>query len=154
MYSIIKNISDANITSISLADPTTPYITPVISMANRSFCRRAGLFKYDDIHQFHPHPAQGSLYNKREGQDSGAKRYSTARFGDNQSDELTGYGYNVCRAGNTPNSGWTQTTLVDISKKHKYTKNYLEQRFNQKAATSLADTTIPTNGADFVIIYR
>jgi hypothetical protein len=68
-------------------------------------------------------------------------------------DELKGYGYNVTGVNNTPATGWQGYTLVDLTHgKDKYTKNYLQRRLGVNAISSLSDKTIPTNGADFVII--
>jgi hypothetical protein len=59
----------------------------------------------------------------------------------------------VISAGNAPTDTTMQTTVVDLTHgKDKYTKHYLEQRFGVTATSTLPDTAIQTNGANFVII--
>jgi hypothetical protein len=71
----------------------------------------------------------------------------------NEAAVLKTYGYNVIGEANTPTNNWTQTTLVNLTHgKDPYTQHYLEERFGVKAVDTLSDKSIPTNGADFVII--
>jgi LCP family protein required for cell wall assembly len=157
LYSILKGVGGGKVLSIGLSDTAAPGATPYVIGGNINgqsiVLPKAGLFQYGAIQQF----VRGQLkdpYILRENAKIIVLNGTTIPgLATAKADELRSYGYNVARVGNTPSSGWTQTTLVDLSRgKDKYTKHYLEQRFNTTASTTLSDTTIPTNGADFVII--
>jgi hypothetical protein len=78
---------------------------------------------------------------------------NTPGLATNVANELKTYGYNISGVANTQASGWSQTTLVNLTHgKDPYTQHYLEQRFNVKAVSQLPPNTISTNDADFVII--
>ncbi len=152
LYSITNGISDAKVTSTSLVDGSTPYVVTGNIDGQSIVLPKSGLFKYDDIQQF----VRGLLkdpYIVRENAKvlvlNGTSMPGLATL---TADDLKSYGYNVVGVGNTPSSNWSSTTLVDLTHRNKYTKNYLEERFSQKALNSLADKSIATNGADFVII--
>jgi LCP family protein required for cell wall assembly len=157
LYSIMKNVSGANITSIDLNDNSTPGATQYVadgSINGQSIVLpKAGLFQYADIQQFVRTQLKDPYIMKENAKIFVLNGTLIAGLATNKTNELKSYGYNVAKVANTPNPGWTQTTLVDLTHgKDKYTKHYLEQRLNVTAASSLSDTTIPTNGADFVII--
>ena len=157
---IIKSISDINVKSISLAgspdqtlpDAIPPYITTGNMNGQSIVLPKSGLFKYNDIQQFVRGQFKDPYIIKEKAKILVLNGTDMPGLATAKAEELKSYGYNVMQTGNTPNSGWTTTTLVDVTHKKKYTKNYLEQRFGQKAANSLSDTSIATNGADFVII--
>lgn len=152
LYSIIKGINDSKVTSLSLADPNQPLVTTGNVNGQSVVLPKDGLFKYQAIQEY----LRGQLkdpYIMREGAKVLVLNGTTVPgMATAKAEELKTYGYNVVGATNTPNPGWVTTTLVDLTKRKKYTKNYLEQRLGQTASNQLADTTIPTNGADFVII--
>jgi LCP family protein required for cell wall assembly len=157
LYSIMKNVSGANITSIGLNDTTTPGATQYVATGNINgqsvVLPKAGLFQYGDIQQFVRGQLKDPYIIKENSKIFVLNGTAMPGLATTKANELKSYGYNVTKVGNTPNSGWTQTTLVDLTHgKDKYTKNYLEERLGVKASASLSDTTIPTNGADFVII--
>lgn len=152
LYSITKGVDNSKVASTSLADPTDPLVTGGNINGESIVLPKAGLFKYDDIQLF----VRGQLkdpYILKENAKilvlNGSTHVGLATLLEN---ELKTYGYNVIGASNTPSADWTNTTLIDLTHNNKYTKNYLEQRYNQKALTTLSDKSIPTNGADFVII--
>jgi len=152
LYGMLKAVGDTGVTSFSLADVAEPYVTGGNINGQSVVLPKAGLFKYEAIQQFIRSKLKDPYITKEKAKvlilnGSTVPGLATAR-----ADELKTYGYNVIGTGNTPTSGWNQTTLVDLTHRNKYTKNYLQQRFNQQAADSLGDTSIPTNGADFVII--
>jgi polyisoprenyl-teichoic acid--peptidoglycan teichoic acid transferase len=152
LYSILKKVDDTNIASISLADANAAYVTTGNINGQSVVLPKAGLFKYGEIQTYIRSQLKDPYIVKEKAKILVLNGTLLPGLATTKATELSSYGYNVFKTGNTPNSGWTQTTLVDVTHKKKYTKNYLEQRFNQKAASKLADSTIPTNGADFVII--
>lgn len=152
LYDILKNVDDTKVTSVGLSDAPTPHVTGGNINGQSIVLPKAGLFKYDDIQQFVRSQLKDPYIMQENAKILVLNGSTLSGLATIKGDQLKGYGYNVIGVGNTPNSGWTQTTLIDLTHKNKYTKNYLEQRLSQKAANSLNDTTIPTNGADFVII--
>lgn len=152
LYSILKDVKDSKIRSVSLVDEGNAYVTTGNIAGQSVVLPKAGLFKYEAIQGFVRTQLQDPYIIKEKARVlilNGTNHEGLATV---RADELRAYGYNVIGTGNTPGNSWTTTTLVDLTGKHKFTKNYLEKRFNQKAAKSLSDTSIPTNGADFVII--
>ena len=155
LYTIAKAIPDTDIKSLSLAETGHSLVTTGNINGQSVVLPKSGLFNYNDIRMF----IRGQLkdpYLVREKAKVIVLNGSTVPgVATKLSSDLKEFGYNVVSSGNTPNTGWTETTLYDLSKnKKKYTKHYLEQRFGVTGKTSLPDTTIPTNGADFVIIIR
>jgi hypothetical protein len=70
-----------------------------------------------------------------------------------KAEELKTYGYNITAVANPPTKDYTKTVIVDMRGGNKrYTRNYLEKRFNVSAVNALPDATIQPGTADFVII--
>lgn len=155
LYSILKNVKDSDVSSVGLTDTSDgkgPYVVGGNSAGQSIVLPKAGLFKYSDIQQFVRSKLKDPYILKENARILVLNGSTLPGLANTKADELRSYGYNVVRVGNTPASGWIKTTLIDVTHDNKYTKNYLEQRFNQKAANSLNDTSIATNDADFVII--
>jgi LCP family protein required for cell wall assembly len=152
LYNISRGVSDANTLSISLADKENPLVTTGNINGQSVVLPKAGLYKYDAIQTFVRGQLKDPYILKENAKILILNGTSTPGMATAKANELKSYGYNVIGTANTPAPNWGNTTLVDLTHHSKYTKNYLEQRLGRKALTKLADTTIPTNGADFVII--
>jgi LCP family protein required for cell wall assembly len=153
LYTITKGVKDTNTTSVGLADGATQYVTTGNINGQSVVLPKAGLFKYDAIKQFIRTRLQDPYIRKENAKVLVLNGTLVPDLASNKSNELKTYGYNVVGSGNTPTTDWTKTQLIDLSRgKNKFTKHYLEQRFGVKAATSMPDNTIQTNGANFVII--
>lgn len=152
LYGIVKGIGDGSVLSISLADATNPLVTTGNMNGQSIVLPKAGLFDYSDIQAYIRAQLRDPYIMKEGAKILVLNGTTTPGLATAKAEELKSFGYNVIKIGNTPNTGWTQTTLVDLTHKNKYTKNYLEQRFKQTAASKLTDATIPTEYADFVII--
>jgi polyisoprenyl-teichoic acid--peptidoglycan teichoic acid transferase len=152
LYSIMKDVSDSSILSVSLADAQKPYVTTGNINGQSVVLPKAGLFKYDDIQAYLRGQLQDPYIMQEKAKVIVLNGTQTPGLASAKADELRSYGYNVVAVSNTPTPTWLHTTLVDMTHKKKYTKNYLEQRFGQTAASQLSDKTIATNGADFAII--
>ncbi|HXR50391.1 MAG TPA: LCP family protein [Verrucomicrobiae bacterium] len=152
-YSIVKNISDVDTQSIGLADPPNNYIKTG-TMAGQSIdLPAAGLFNYTDIQSFVRSQLKDPYILKENAKVLVLNGTNVPGLASKEATTLKAYGYNVVGTANATTNNWAQTTLIDLTNgKDKYTKHYLEQRFNSTALTSLPDSTIQTNGADFVII--
>jgi LCP family protein required for cell wall assembly len=157
LYGILKGVGAGKVTSIGLDDTTTPGATPYVTTGNINgqsiVLPKAGLFQYGGIQQFVRSQLKDPYIMKENARIFVLNGSTMPGLATTKANELKSYGYNVVQVGNTPASGWMKTTLVDLTHgKDKYTKNYLQERLGIKAMASLSDTTIPTNGADFVII--
>ncbi len=153
LYSIIKDIPETDITSLGLADGPTKLVTTGNITGQSVVIPQAGLFKYDAIKDYLRTQLKDPYLIKEDAKILVLNGTLVPGLAATKSAELAKYGYNVVGSGNTPSGGWTSTTLVDLSGgKKKFTRHYLEQRIGISALTSLSDKSIPTNGADFVII--
>lgn len=152
LYSIVKQIPDTATVSASLADATNPLVTTGNMNGQSIVLPKSGIFNYTDIQSYVRNKLQDPYLKKENAKVLVLNGTTSAGLATAKADELKAYGYNVIATANTPNPGWLKTTVVDLTHKNKYTKNYLEKRFGITASNKLGDTTIPTNGADFVII--
>jgi LCP family protein required for cell wall assembly len=153
LYTITKGVKDANTGSASLADQANPLVTTGNINGQSVVLPKEGLFKYSTIRQFIRTQLKDPYIVKENAKVLVLNGTLIPDLAANKSNELRTYGYNVIGSGNTPTTDWTKTQLVDLSRgRNKYTKNYLEKRLGIRAATTMPDATIQTNGASFVII--
>jgi LCP family protein required for cell wall assembly len=152
LFSIIKDIPDSKVSSVGLADSPNNYVTTGILAGQSIDLPTAGLFDYTAIQQFIRTQLKDPYILKENAKVLVLNGTQTPGLATNLASELETYGYNVIGAANAPTTDWSSTTLYDLNAKDPYTKNYLEQRFGQKAKTVLNDKSINTDGADFVII--
>lgn len=152
LYSILKNVNGAKITSTGLDQAPTPYVVGGNLNGQSMVLPKAGLFNYTDIQQFVRGQLKDPYILKENAKVEVMNGTTTVGLATQVAANLKSYGYNVVGAANTPNSGWTSTQIVALNGRDRYTKNYLEQRFNHNALTKLPDNSINANGADFVII--
>jgi len=153
LYQITSDITDANTASIGLADKPNDYVTTGSMNGQSVVLPKAGQGNYTAI-QTYIHSQLKDGYILQENAPVMVYNGTTLPgVATTVSNTLKSYGYNVVGAANTPNTGWTQTTLIDLSGgSDKYTLNYLQQRFKVKAVSSIPDPAIAANGAKFVII--
>lgn len=152
LYGILKGVDVSKIGSTSLDQPPTPYITTANLAGQSVVLPKAGMFSYGDIQQFIRGQLKDPYIMKENAKVAVLNGTDTPGVATHVANQLKSYGYNVIFTGNTNNSGWSSTQVVQLDPKDKYTKNYLEQRFNAKVITKLPDNSIDANGADFVII--
>jgi LCP family protein required for cell wall assembly len=153
LYSITKDIPSASIKSVGMADAPNHYITTG-NMNGQSIDKPvAGLDNYTDIQNFIRTQLPDGYLVKENAKILVLNGTALPGVATAKATILKSYGYNVIGAGTAPTDGWTQTTIVDLTNgKDKYTSHYLQQRYNAPVVTKLPDTSIQTNGADFVII--
>jgi LCP family protein required for cell wall assembly len=152
LYNLTKGVRENKIASLGLADETNPLVTAGNVNGQSVVLPKAGLFNYEDIRQYARTQLKDPYITREHAKVVVLNGTATPGLAGTKAKELEAYGYNVFNVGNAPGTGWTQTTLVDLTHKNKYTKHYLEQRLGITAADSLNDKTIATNGADFVMI--
>lgn len=153
LYSIVQKISGIDIKTIGLTDSANPLLNTGNVNGQSIVLPKKGLFKYSEIQNFLKSQIINPYILKEKARvmvlnGSGVEGLATV-----EADMLKKSGYNVVGTANTPQSGYSQTLLIDINGKNKsFTKKLLEQKLKVKALSSMPDDTIPTNGADFVII--
>lgn len=152
LYKIMKSIDSQNITSSSLADDKNTYIKPSTYKGQYILTPTEGNFKFTAIHSFVRTQLKDPYIQKENAKVLILNGTPTPGIAGKMADLLKAYGYNVVPTSNTPSTDWNKTVLIDVTHKNKYTKNYLENRLGMTASDKLSDTSIPTNGADFVII--
>jgi LCP family protein required for cell wall assembly len=152
LYNLTKGIKENSIASLSLAEPTNPLVTTGNVNGQSVVLPKSGLFDYKAIQDYVRSQLKDPYIMRERAKIMILNGTLTPGLASTRADELKSFGYNVTSVGNAPSSGWLQTTLIDVTHKNKYTKNYLEQRLGVEAADSLNDKTIATNGADFVMI--
>jgi polyisoprenyl-teichoic acid--peptidoglycan teichoic acid transferase len=153
LYGIMKDVGSDKITSVGLADKPNNYITTGAMNGQSIDLPTAGLFNYNAIQQFVRTQLPDGYLTKEHAKVLVLNGTPTPGLASTLSDQLKSYGYNVVGAANAPTTGWTQTTLIDLThSKDKYTRHYLEQRLSVTARNELPNSSIQANGADFVII--
>jgi len=153
MAQIGKDIKPSNIKSVGLADPPNNFVR-TDNINGISIVRpTAGIGEYSDIHNYIRNTLQDPYLAKEKATLSVLNGTTTAGLATSKSDELKSYGYNVATIGDAPTQAYAHTVLVDMTHgKKPFTKNYLEKRLGVKSTTRLPDSTIQSQGADFVII--
>ena len=153
MYSILKEVSNNNIGSLGLADAPNHYITTGNMNGQSIDLPTAGLFNYSAIQAFVRTQLKDPYIVKENAKVLVLNGTMTPGLATAKAAELQSYGYNVVGVADAPGNAWPQTVVVDLTHgKDKYTSHYLEQRFGVTVTTTLPDSTIQPNGADFVII--
>ncbi|HSX36621.1 MAG TPA: LCP family protein [Patescibacteria group bacterium] len=153
MYSIIKSIGNSNVQSLDLDTAPNVFVTTGDINGQSVVEPKAGLFDYSAIQSFVRTQLQDGYIKKENAVVTVLNGTTVAGLATAKAAELKGYGYNVGTVASAPTSGYDQTVLIDLSHgKDKYTKHYLEQRFNTTAVTTLPDTAIAPGGADFILV--
>lgn len=153
LYEITKDITGTETTSISLADKQNPLVSTGNINGQSVVLPKAGLFKYDAIKAYIRSQLKDPFLIQENAKVLVLNGSTTPGLATAKSTELKSFGYNVTGAANAPTTGWTETTIVDLTKgRDKYTRHYLEKHFNTTARNTMPNDTIATNAADFVII--
>jgi LCP family protein required for cell wall assembly len=154
LYSITKGIGDTSIKSIGLADPPNDYLTTANINGQSVVEPKAGLFSYSLMKTYIRSQLPDGYIKKENAPLLLLNGTPTEGLATKESTELKSYSYNVTKADNAPTKNYSDSVLVDLTGKNKYTKNYLEKRYNTKATRTLPQgITIPEQERKgFVII--
>ena len=153
LYSIVKGVNNANVQSLDLDTAPNVYVTTAMVGTQSTVQPKAGMFNFSDIKSFVRSKLQDGYLKKENASVTILNGTTISGLATNEADVLKSYGYNVGTVGSAPTDGYQQTVLVDLSGgKDKYTKHYLEQRFNTTAVTKLPDTAIAPGAAHFILI--
>lgn len=139
LQSIAKDISGDKVKSIGLADPPNDYLVTG-NFAGQSIVQpKEGLFDYGDIKEYIRKQLPDGYIIKEKAPIVVLNGTSTEGMATTIGDNLKTYSYNVTKVDNAPSQDYTKTTIVDLTGKNKYTKNYLERRFDTKVTRSLPE---------------
>lgn len=139
LYSLTKNISGDNMESIGLADPPNDYLTTG-SFGGQSIVQpKDGLFEYDAIKEYIRKKLPDGYIIKEKAPITVLNGTATEGMATKVGDDLKTYSYNVQKVDNAPTQDYQKTIIVDLNGKNKFTKNYLERRFDVKATRKLPE---------------
>jgi LCP family protein required for cell wall assembly len=152
LYTILSRVNNSATASIGLADKPNNFVKTGTINGQSIDLPTAGLNNYTDIQNYIHSQIKDGYILKENAKVMAYNGTTLPGVATATAATLKSYGYNVIGAANTPNTGWTQSYVVNLTGGNKYTQHYLEQRYKVKAVTKMPDATIATNGADFVII--
>jgi polyisoprenyl-teichoic acid--peptidoglycan teichoic acid transferase len=154
LYSITKNIPSDKTESVGLTDTGVDLLTTGSIGGQSVVLPKAGLYQYDAIRNFVRNKLKDGYLAKENAKVLVLNGTSEPGKATSAAEVLKSYGYNVVGAADAPRHDYTKTIIVDRTKgKKPYTAHYLQDRFKvSKLTTSLPDSTIQTQNADFVII--
>ena len=153
LYDVVKNISNADITSTDFATAPNQYVNTGNIAGQSIVLPTAGLFNYGAIQQYVRGLLKDPYIIKENAKVLILNGTNQPDLATNEANLLKTYGYNVIGVANTPTSNWSNNVLVNLTHgQDPYTQHYLEERFGVKAMAEMPNKSIPTNGADFVII--
>ena len=154
LYAITKGISDQNVKSIGLADPPNDYLTTGNYKGQSVVKPKAGIFSYDAINKYVRTQLPDGYIIKENAPITVLNGTTKAGLALTKADDLKTYSYNVIKADNAPTKNYTNTVIVDLTGNNKYTKNYLEKRFNVKATRNIPSgiTVAEADKKGFIII--
>lgn len=154
LYSITKGISNNNVKSIGLADPPNDYLKTGNYGGQSVVMPKAGIFEYDEVQKYVRGQLPDGYILKEKAPIVVLNGTTSEGLAGEESDELKSYSYNVVKTGNAPTKNYLKTVIVDLDGKNKYTKNYLEKRYDVKVTRTLPQgiTLAESERKGFVII--
>lgn len=153
LYDIVKNISNSSVTSTDLATAPHQYVNTGNIAGQSIVLPTAGLFNYGQIQQYVRETLKDPYIVKENAKIMILNGTDVPSLATTEENILKTYGYNVIGVANTQTQSYPKTSLINLNKgKDQYTQHYLEERFGVKVTSQLPNNSIPTNGADFVII--
>ena len=152
MYEISKEVEGNNVKSASLADPKKQLVTTGNVGGLSVVLPQEGLYQYDAIQKFVRKKFKDGFIRKEEPRILVLNGTTTPGLAKTYRSELKSYGYNVVGAGDAPSSEYQSNVFVDLTGgDKKYTKRYMELRFNTDATGDVPEG-VDTTDVDFVII--
>jgi polyisoprenyl-teichoic acid--peptidoglycan teichoic acid transferase len=153
LYTLGAEINQSKISSIGLADPPNNYVTTGNIGGQSVVIPRTGNGNFKEIQGYLRNVLKDSFIRSENASIKVLNGTATPGLAGIKGDELKSYGYNITDVANAPTKTYTKTVVVDMrGGAKKYTKNYLEKRFNTATVATIPDATILPGTADFVII--
>lgn len=153
LYDLGKEINQSKINSIGLADPPNNYVTTANVGGQSVVVPRAGTADFSEIKGYLRNTLKDSFLRDENASIAVLNGTETAGLATEKANELKSFGYNITTIANAPTRAYPKTVIVDLRGGiKKYTKSYLEKRFDATTVATLPDATIVPGTADFVII--
>jgi hypothetical protein len=152
LYSLIKGISTSSISSLDLDTAPNQLVTTGNADGQAVVLPQAGLFNYGAITQFVSLQLKNPYLVKEDAKVIVLNGTNVAGLATNMGDSLKTAGYNVIGEANAPTSNWRNTSLFNVTKSNSHTEQLLEKQLGIKVSNKALNKSIPTLGADFVII--
>ncbi|MGI9027363.1 MAG: LCP family protein [Candidatus Saccharimonadales bacterium] len=153
IYQLGNEIDQSKITSIGLSDPPNNFVTTDNIGGQSVVVPRSGVGNFNEIKGYLRNQLKDSFIRDENASIAVLNGTSKSGLATQKADELKSFGYNITAVDNAPTRSYTKTTIVDLrGGAKKYTKNYLEKRFDVNVTSTLPDATIVPGTADFVII--
>lgn len=153
LYEITKQIPNDKIGSIGLADPPNNFVKTDNIGGLSVVVPTAGVGNFKDIQSFIRNSLKDSFLKNENASVMVLNGTNKSGLATEKGEELKSFGYTVTKVDNAPTRTYEKTIVVDLrGGSKKYTRNYLERRFNTTAVGSIPDPSIIPESADFVII--
>lgn len=152
LYKLVTPISPTNLSSIDLFANNNQYITSGNMNGQSISLPATGLFSYGKIHSYVTSQLPNPYLEKEDASILILNGTNTAGLATNLGNKLSSKGYNVTGVANASSTNWSKTSLYNINKTDLHTQNYLEKTLKVKVSKKPISKSIPTDGANFVII--
>lgn len=152
-YELAKKNDDSKITNVDLAKDGEAVVQTGMIGGQSVVYPIAGVNDYSEVQKYIRGKLIDSFIIKEQPTViilNGTTRPGAAKL---RADELKSYGYNVLQVADAPNTDITSTTLVDTTGgAKKYTKRYMELRFDTKAVKEIKGMDLSPYIADYIVV--
>ena len=156
IYDLVSKIPSGQIKSLDLVTPPHDLLTTANLDGLSIIQPKAGLFNYGAVQAYIHKVLRDGQLAREDARITISNATSTAGLAANKASELKSLGYRVNKVNNASRTPDLETSIiVDLSKgQNKFTRHYLEIRFNTKAIEDLPSEygITPLADTDFVII--
>ena len=153
LYELSKKIPNENITNVDLAMKDEAVVTTGSIGGQSVVYPIAGVDDYSEVKKFVRLKLKDGFIIKENPTIIVLNASGKAGAATKRADELKSYGYNVIQVADAPVSNVPVTQLIDTTKgAKKYTKRYLELRFNTQAVGKADGVDISPYIADYIVI--
>jgi LCP family protein required for cell wall assembly len=153
LYSLASQIDSSKVTSIGLADPPNNFIRTANFGGLSVVIPSAGVNNYKDIHYYIRNTLRDSFLKMENANVMILNGTNRPGLANDKAYELKSFGYSVGKVDNAPTKNYSKTVIIDMGHgDKKYTRHYLQKRFNVLSSSNLPDASIQAETADFVII--
>ena len=153
LYELSKSIPNENITNVDLAMKDEPVVTTGTVGGQSVVYPIAGINDYSEVKKFVRLKLKDSYIIKENPTIIVLNASGKTGAAANRAEELKSYGYNVIQVADAPIGDVPVTQLIDTTKgAKKYTKRYLELRFNTKAVGKLDGLDTTPYVADYIVV--
>lgn len=152
-YELSKKINETNISNVDLAKDGEAVLQTGMIGGQSVVYPIAGVNDFSEVQKYIRGKLIDSFIIKEQPTViilNGTTRPGAAKL---RADELKSYGYNVLQIADAPNTNITSTTLVDTTNgAKKYTKRYMELRFDTKAVKEIKGMDLSPYIADYIVV--